>query len=532
MAPGKFTIPGLLEPVMVKKWYLNTTHIRRVVAHHRSVVNSHLLELTADIPLVEADLSESSPYRIGAAQLGLKGSRIDAKVAAATGGVDNGMAAFEWISNVYNEAYAVESGVDVDYGAPMPIVVDNTGGASVTEKLYLLCALLLPTRALKRSPLIVLDQELRSTVAANLALLRARADLTLDGLRSTLAETFGNQHAAASALSNVSVRENMNILQLLYSLMQHLRGVAGVTMPLRAPLATGSSAATVAAAVKPYEKSTLDKLLQLHREFVSLFSVTDHNPAGFDLRAAKRIVDEAVLTVAVRWAPFAHIDQRYEFNPTHSGNARASYERALAYTAITMRIFRMLYGFIYPLWPDLSRSLAHRFELQFKTSVLLSPAVSAPEAAVLSELTITKGDLAVFDNHVRILEAINRVVSPEPRKTTPANSKLEGAHDLSKDLSPARVPRHHYRGYLCVQDATTGLLPALGAGASSRAAANAGPVLLLKRVADVGLLTVPNASTIFNTGNLETTQITPQVQLRAFDARGWTPTAIPTKASS
>lgn len=521
-APGKFTIPGVLEPVMVKKWYINTSHVRKAVAHHSAALHSHLLEIPADIPLVEADLSEDKTYRIGAAQLGLRtsDSSIEARVAAATGGVENGTAAFEWVSNVYNEAYAVESGSDTD-GAPIPIVVDNTGGASVTEKLYLLCALLLHTHVLKHSPLVVLDQELRSTVT-NLELLRARTDITLDGLRSTLAETFGDRYAAATALSSVSVRENMGILQLLYSLIQHLHGVAGVTVPLRAPRAAGYSATAVAAAVKPYERSTLEKLSQLHSESKLLFDFTGHGQA-FDLRAAKRIVDQAVLTVAVHWAPFSHIDQAYEFNPTHSGVAGASYERALAHTAVTMRIFRMLHAFMYPLWPDLSRSLAHFFELRFKTSVLLSPTVPAPEDAVLSELTITKDDLAVFDNHMRILEAIERQVDSDPKKSV--KSKAKGSHALHEDLSTARVPRRHYRGYLCVQDDPTVFVHALGASSSSRAAANDGPVLALKRVADVGVLTVPAVPTIFNTGSLGTTQITPDLQLRAFDARAWTTAA-------
>ncbi|KAF7500873.1 hypothetical protein DV113_001082 [Geotrichum candidum] len=410
-APGKFTIPGVLEPVMVKKWYINTSHVRKAVAHHSAALHSHLLEIPADIPLVEADLSEDKTYRIGAAQLGLRtsDSSIEARVAAATGGVENGTAAFEWVFNVYNEAYAVESGSDTD-GAPIPIVVDNTG----------------------------------------------------------------------------------------------------------------YSATAVAAAVKPYERSTLEKLSQLHSESKSLFDFTGHGQA-FDLRAAKRIVDQAVLTVAVRWAPFSHIDQAYEFNPTHSGVVGASYERALAHTAVTMRIFRILHAFMYSLWPDLSCSLAHFFELRFKTSVLLSPTVPAPEDAVLSELTITKDDLAVFDNHMRILEAIERQVDSDPKKSV--NSKAKGSHALHEDLSTARVPRRHYRGYLCVQDDPTVFVHALGASSSSRAAANDGPVLALKRVADVGVLTVPAVPTIFNTGSLGTTQITPDLQLRAFDARAWTTAA-------
>lgn len=517
---SNYMIPGVLEPVLVKKWYVNTQSVHKAVARYCSELQTHFSTPMADIPLVEANLDDSNVNLVSSTRLGLQVAEASRRAAfTVENQIDDGMVAFDWVCNVYNEAYAIESGASTD-GVPMPIVVDNDDGACVTEKLYLLCALLLHTAVLNHTPFVILDQALSSPDAVNLKSLTERKDLTLDSVRSTLSETFVDKPALA--LTKVSVRENMDVLRLFYSLIQEMRGVTGVTVPLRAPVGH-LTAAIAATAVQPYEKFTLHELDRLMRQYNSLFVRGSHN---FDLCMSKRLVEETILTVATYWMPFAHIDQAYEFNPTHSnskssGLAGANYERALAHTAVTMRIFRTLYTLAYPLWPDLTRALAHTFELRFKTPIVsVFQKLIAPEDSVLAELTITEHDIGVFDNYIRILDAIERVVDINPRKA-PRNSKTNDFNESCDIIgAAARVPRHYYRGYLCVQDDKT-LIDALGIS-GSRETANLGPVLALKRVADVGLLTVSTSPTIFNTGNLGTVQIAAGLQLRSFDNRLWT----------
>lgn len=513
-------IPGVLEPVIVKKWYVNTQSVHKAIARYCPELQKYFSTPTADIPLVEANLNDSNVNLVSSARLGFQTAETSQRTAiTVVNQIDDGMVAFDWVCNVYNEAYAIENGASTD-GVPMPIVVDNDDGTCVTEKLYLLCALLLHTAVLNHTPFVILDQALSLSNAVNLESLRERKDLTLDGVRSTLSETFVDK--PAFALAKVSVRENMDVLRLFYDMIQEMRGVSGITIPLRAPVGHLTAAMT-ATAVQPYEKFTLHELDRLMRQYNTLFVRGSHK---FDLCTLKRIVEVAILTVATCWMPFAHVDQAYEFNPTHSnskssGLAGSNYERALAHTAVTMRIFRTLYTLAYPLWPDLTRALAHTFELRFKTPIMsVYQKVIAPEDAVLAVLTITKHDIIVFDNYMRILDAIERVVDVDPRKS-PRNSKPSNFNEPGNGIgAAARVPRNYYRGYLCAQDDKT-LIDALGIS-GSRETANSGPVLALKRVADVGLLTASTSPTIFNTGNLGTVQISAGLQLRAFDNRLWT----------
>ena len=450
-------VPGLLEPVVVSKWFVNTQKVREacfsagISSHFDHIASILDFENVKDFAIVQAGTQGHQAWRFGLETTASRDKSKPFSYRRSSTRVEGRSVLLPWVHQVYEEC---------DPAAKTPIILERD--ENLLKKIYLFYALnnsgigesfvipqqiMLLKEEISRTWTLKEINELKNgrniqSFASDtyqesaLSTTKSIREQSFDTLRGVLLGSL-EKSKSKYLLNDVVMDDTQGVLSLLHYIISNIQQIKGVSPKL--PLAKEDMDH-----VQAYETYTLFELCRLQNEYES--SMTE-----FDFFHAREAADEAILLVAGKYRS-ALFSETLDI---------LSYERALVCTSVYSLVMQTLWQMVQATYPFLAHELESKLtELVGDQKWRLSPLLLKDSLPVILE---QEKDQAPGSLLFKLVDAIEEVV---------ANRE---------------IPRSQYRGYVCTDDYEA-------FGYKTRAEVNDAVMLIAKRICRVHRVMVPEVS--------------------------------------